>query len=485
MKLVLGLPPDDAARLPRLARLAGLTADRRRRRAVSVVWHDTVDGTLAGRGLALAEQGRLWRLETLAPEAKTWPPGATEEVLAQATALARLDHELPAGLLAVAQLDGHIITLPLHKDGVGLTLTLLQGTLGWARRRRPVCRLTLEGPTGLVLELALALAAELELAIPAAALAAEAQAVANASAPAGAAVPELRTGLSVGTAFELSVGRHAGAILREAQTVLSRDPGTEPVHQMRVAVRRLRSTIAVFRPAVFCPEVDAADQSLKALADRLGPARDLDVFVAETAATVGEALPEDASLARLRVTAEHHRRAAYTALRAWLRGAEFRRLAILLAALAEGTAWLTTTEAAQQAALGLKLETFAAQALKRRLRRLTEAGDTIDHLDPTALHLIRLRAKRMRYAAEIFAPLFPRKATARFLRRLAAVQDRLGILNDAAVANTLLTELGATTGGRAHAAGLVRGFLAARAGDARGRIARAWQRFHRLEPFWT
>lgn len=485
MKLVLGLPSDDAARLPRLVRHAGLTADRRRRRGIGIVWHDTADATLAARGLALAEQGRVWRLERLALEDRPWPPGAAEEVLAQATTLARLDQELPAGLRAVARLDGHVITLSLHQDGVGLTLTLLQGSLGGARRRRPVCRVTLEGPTGAVLALALGLAADLALTIPVTALAAEAQAVANASAPAAAPVPELRSGVSVGAAFTLSVGRYAQAILRDAPTILSRDPGTEPVHQMRVAVRRLRSTIAVFRPAVFCPEVDAADQSLKALADRLAPARDLDVFVAETAATVGEALPEDASLARLRASAEHHRRTAYTALRAWLRGPDFRHLAILLATLAEGTAWTTAGEAAQQEALGLKLETFAAQALKRRLRRLTEAGDTIDHLDPAALHLIRLRAKRMRYAAEIFAPLFPRKATARFLRRLAAVQDRLGILNDGAVADTLLTDLGATSGSRAHAAGLVRGFLAARAGNARSRIARAWQRFHRLEPFWT
>lgn len=485
MKLALAFPPDDAARLPRLARLAGLTVARRRRRAMNVTWHDTADGTLAARGLVLTEQGRVWRLERLASEDRPWPPGATEEVLAQATAVARLGHELPAGLQAVARLEGQVSTLVLHKDGAALTLTLLQGTIGWARRRRSVCRLALEGPVGPVLEFALDLTAERELVIPAAALAAEARAMATASPLPPTVVPELRSGLDVGTAFTLSLGRHAETILRESQAILSRNPGTEPVHQMRVAVRRLRSTIAVFRPAVFCPEVDAADQGLRTLADRLAPARDLDVFLAETAATVGEALPEDVSLRRLCVTADHHRRAAYTALRAWLRGPDFRRLAITLAALADGGAWQSTTEVAQQAALGLKLESFAAQALKRRLRRLTEAGDTIHHLDAAALHLIRLRAKRMRYAAEIFSPLFPRKATARFLRRLAAVQERLGILNDGAVADTLLTDLGATTAGRAHAAGLVRGFLAARAGGARGRIARAWQRFLRLEPFWT
>ncbi len=485
MKLALALPPNAAARLPRLARLAGLTVARRRRRAIRIVWHDTTDGTLAARGLALAEQGRVWRVEQLTQEDRPWPPGTAEEVLAQATALARLDHELPAGLHAVAWLEGHLSTLILQKDSAELTLTLLQGTIGGARRRRPVCRMTLEGLATPVLDLALGLLAALDLAIPAGVLAAEALAAANTSGPPAPLTPELRTGLSVGVAFTLSLGRHTDAILREAHTILSRDPGTEPVHQMRVAVRRLRSTIAVFRPAVFCPEVDAADQGLRALADRLAPARDLDVFVAETAATVGEALPGDASLRRLLTTAGHHRRAAYTALRTWLGGRDFRRLIITLAVLADGTAWSAAPDMAQQEALGLKLEAFAAQALKRRLRRLTEAGETIDHLDPTALHLIRLRAKRMRYAAEIFAPLFSRKATARFLRRLAAVQDRLGILNDGAVANTLLTDLGATTGGRAHAAGLVRGFLAARAGDARSRIARAWHRFLRLEPFWT
>lgn len=483
MKLVLALPPGDAMHLPRLARQMGLVPHARRRRAVALVWHDTPEAMLAARGLALSEQGRVWRLERLISEDRPWPPGAAEDVVAQATALTRLNQDLPAGLRGVARFDGHETTQTLRRDGAALTMTLLLGTIGWARRRRPLCRLTLEGAPAPVLDLALA--ENLALTIPTASLAAEAHAVATASVPAPAVMPELRSGLSVSAAFTLTVGRHAEAILREAHAILSHDAGPEPVHQARVAVRRLRSTIAVFRPAVFCAAIDLADQGLKALADRLAPARDLDVFVAETTATVGEALPEDASLRRLRSTAAQHRRAAYAALRAWLRGPEFRRLTIALAALADGTAWLESGDAAQQEALGLKLEAFAAQALKRRLRRLTEAGETIDHLDPAALHVIRLRAKRMRYAAEVFAPLFPRKATARFLRRLATVQDRLGILNDSAVADTLLTRLGATTGGRAHAAGLVRGFLAARAGNARGRIARAWQRFHRLEPFWT
>jgi CHAD domain-containing protein len=86
----------------------------------------------------------------------------------------------------------------------------------------------------------------------------------------------------------------------------------------------------------------------------------------------------------------------------------------------------------------------------------------------------------------MFAPLFDRKETRRFLRRLTELQETLGALNDGAVATTLMTELaGARPGSdRAFAAGVVRGFVAARGGAARKEILAAWQKFRRLEPFW-
>ena len=164
---------------------------------------------------------------------------------------------------------------------------------------------------------------------------------------------------------------------------------------------------------------------------------------------------------------------------------EFRRLGITLAGLAGSQAWMAALAPAQAATLALGLDEFAGRALARRLHRLAAAGEAIEHLDADALHAIRLRAKRMRYVAEVFAPLYAGKATRRFMRRLATLQDRLGRLNDGSVADRLLAGLGrAPEGGRTQP-GLVRGFLAARSGDARGRIARAWQRFHRLEPFWS
>ena len=323
----------------------------------------------------------------------------------------------------------------------------------------------------------------LDVAIPTASLAAEARAAATGTAPAARhhGAPHLPPGLTVAAAFGFVLGHLADVILFNAPLAAAGRDGPEPVHEMRVAVRRLRSAIAVFRPAGGCPAIDAASLGLKALADRLAPARDWDVFVAETAVNVAKALPDDPSLRRLRAAAERRRRHAYAELRAWLATPDFRRLGIALAGLAGGRAWMAPLEPKQLATLALGLDEFASRALARRLHRLASAGKAIEHLDPEALHAIRLHAKRMRYVAEVFAPLYPGKPTRRFMRRLATLQDRLGRLNDGSVANGLLGELGA----RAHAAGLVRGFLAARSDDTRGRIARAWERFHRLEPFWS
>ena len=72
------------------------------------------------------------------------------------------------------------------------------------------------------------------------------------------------------------------------------------------------------------------------------------------------------------------------------------------------------------------LTDFAAHALPRRLgacwRRARPSALRVEEL-----HAIRIHGKRLRYAAEFFAPLFPRKETRRFLRRLAELQERWAI----------------------------------------------------------
>jgi triphosphatase len=95
-----------------------------------------------------------------------------------------------------------------------------------------------------------------------------------------------------------------------------------------------------------------------------------------------------------------------------------------------------------------------------------------------------LRAKRARYAAEMFSTLHRGKACDRFVRRLSVLQQRLGVLNDGAVATHLLTELGGPSGRHAYATGLVVGFLAARGTKIRPRIVQAFEKFRHQPAFW-
>jgi CHAD domain-containing protein len=343
--------------------------------------------------------------------------------------------------------------------------------------------LRLEGAPEPVQSLAISLAGELRLAVPRAGLAAEALAAAAGAAlvPRREGAPELPSGLSVADAFAYAVGHLCDVILYFAPPAAAGTDGPEPVHQMRVAVRRLRSAIKVFGRAVQCPAVDAVDAGLKALAAKLGPTRDWDVFVTETAAGVAATFATEPRLERLLAAAERRRRTCHDELRSFLTGADFRRIGIELACLAGGPNRPEVVDDPEPAELAITIEEFGARVLGKRRKKLVQADDDIAGLDPPALHRIRLSAKRLRYAAEVFAPLYPGKATHRFIRRLSRLQDRLGASNDAAVAATMLAEL---AGNHGFATGLVLGFLGARNSDVRERIDNEWLKFRRLRPFW-
>jgi CHAD domain-containing protein len=120
---------------------------------------------------------------------------------------------------------------------------------------------------------------------------------------------------------------------------------------------------------------------------------------------------------------------------------------------------------------------FGPGVVRHRWKKMVRAGKGIEDLDIPALHALRLRAKRARYAAEMFSSLDEGKATQRTIRRIAELQDALGVLNDGAVAAHLMEELGGPGGRHGYAVGLVIGFTAARSARIRPDIERA---FHKM-----
>jgi triphosphatase len=249
----------------------------------------------------------------------------------------------------------------------------------------------------------------------------------------------------------------------------------EGTHQTRVALRRLRSALALFKD-IAGPEGAAASAGLKALATSLGPARDWDVFIGGRLAEILRAFPEDERITALAAAAQASREAAYVALRAALEAPGFRLLGLSLAALA---AQPDTAADAPEAA-----SRFAVRALNRRLKRLLRHGEDLTPLPVAELHKLRIEAKRLRYAGEMFAPLFGRKKAKRFLSALAAVQEELGHLNDIAVAAGLLAEIAAPGEDGAFAAGVAEGWIAAKADGAREAAFAAWETFLERKVFW-
>jgi CHAD domain-containing protein len=492
IELELSLSPDDAARLPRLRRLAALKVGRARNQPIRIVWHDTPAADLLDQGRAIAEQRGQWRLEQIGPNGREWPLGAPSPVLAEASSAAGLAPVSPVALMPVAAFEGRAIALDLLRDGEPVSLRLLDGVMRGVTAERRAARLRMAGSVGSVTALALELAEELPVVIPSAALASETIAAARAGPPAarrlGAA--SLPPDLSVAAAFAHVTGHLADVMLHWGGLIASpRSPdeprALEPVHQMRVAMRRLRSAMSQFPASAEAALVGEARRGLKALAGVLGPARDWDVFCSETGLAVGEAFTPEAQVARLLAVAERRRNEHYRTLCSFLDEPEYRRLMIRLAALSIAESWTAAADPEQAAVLERPLPDFAAGVLAKRLKRLLRAGEAIDHLEPTALHEIRLLGKRMRYTAELLSSLWPGKAPRRFVRRLTGLQESLGVLNDGAVAAQLMAELGGSGADRAFAVGVVRGFVAGRGAAHREEIARAWHRFRQTTPFWT
>ncbi len=255
----------------------------------------------------------------------------------------------------------------------------------------------------------------------------------------------------------------------------------EAIHQMRVALRRLRSAIKVFRRLVTGPDLDRLKGEMGWILGVLGPARDDHVFLSEIIEPVVSAHPETAPLTALKAEWMTERERNAAAALAAIAEPRFTRLLLALAAWVEDGVWLSDTDRpGRDDAIG----PFAARVLSRRDLRLRKMGGRdLSILAPAELHSVRIFGKQLRYAAEFFAPLYPAKTTRPFLDLLGELQDGLGQLNDIAVAGTRLT-MGQSGDGLAWAAGLVAGWHAGRRPGLLAEAGRLWKRYRKIHRFW-
>lgn len=211
--------------------------------------------------------------------------------------------------------------------------------------------------------------------------------------------------------------------LNESILLERREP--EAVHQARVALRRLRSALALF-DVLLDDRARAFDAALQSLARTLGDARDLDVVLGRDDCTEWEA-------ALLR-----RRDAAYDAVEARLRTEETRALFVDIAA------WLASDLPTSRAGAE-PIVAFAGRALAQEFRKLARRSKGFVGLSPARRHRVRKAAKRLHYAndffAATFAPFGHHRRIDRFGNAVDSLQDKLGALNDRAVHRTIVADL--------------------------------------------
>jgi len=255
----------------------------------------------------------------------------------------------------------------------------------------------------------------------------------------------------------------------------------ESVHQMRVALRRLRAAIGLFRPALSGPALDAARERAKTIAGALGHARNWDVFHDMLAAGPAKALAGEPSFFALRDALDMLRAKAYGTARKTLGAEETAAfLADFRKAIAERN-WTAAPGATEEGSA----RDFAREALTRLRKRVLKKSKGLAKRTPEERHELRIALKKARYGAEFFESLFAHVDDAEeFSLALAKMQDGLGVYNDMETANALLDEIDAESAASLRASGFLRGWFAHAAQAGVAHAKKSEKRLRRLEPFW-
>jgi len=216
--------------------------------------------------------------------------------------------------------------------------------------------------------------------------------------------------------------------LNEVALLAKRNP--DALHQARVALRRLRSALTLFRQTLRGTDYQEMREELRWFAGQFGEARNFDVLLD------GDVVPKDPDLRRA-LKAERDR--AYAHVAATLHSERARALMLRLACWIELGGWAHKRRASEP------VRDLAERRLERQWRKVCRRGAELSSLDPDAEHQLRIDIKKLRYAAEFLASLWqdPGRSgrSRRFIAALKELQERLGVANDARIARSVVARL--------------------------------------------
>jgi triphosphatase len=449
-------------------------AGRPRRTLMRSIYFDTPEAILASRGMALRlrREGRRWVQTLKAGTTGTggvhsrgeWDferRGATLDVtLLGGTPFAELEDPE-----AVAKRLAPVFEVRFVREawtvqpvaGARLEVALDQGSVEAMSRTAPVCEVEiecLEGAPAHAFDLARTVMEHVPL---------RASAVSKAERgyrllghdrprPVKAAKVHLDAAMTPADAARAVIAAGLAQLqANDAGLATGNDP--EYVHQARVAMRRMRSALRMFRREIGIDRARRWRDALARTSRALGRSRDWDVFALRMLPAALEEHGDAALAARLKRRVARRRSREREAAREALR-AGAHALALL-----EISQWIAHAEPAADPAPRSTLVELAARIIRKRRKRLFTRALMLGSADCAEQHRVRIDAKRLRYALDALGSLFRPKPLEPFAATVEALQDVLGDCNDAATAIGLVGELDAPAEFEAFA----RGWFAARA----------------------
>lgn len=269
---------------------------------------------------------------------------------------------------------------------------------------------------------------------------------------------------------------------------------SEGAHQMRVALRRLRAAISLFRDGLGDAETEDIKAQLRWLTNQLGPLRDHDVFMEESVLAIVDAEAQHASeLHSLQVALRDARAKKLADAQAALAGERARRVLLDTALWLLGGSWASARNDRLRSWRDQPLERLAKKVLPKRVKKVERELRKLEELDPEARHKLRISVKKLHYGSEFFASLFPARKAERkhFVKVLKELQTSLGGLNDLRIHDAIARELvhaqgdgGSAEREGAFGVGLVLGTEQARTQSYLRVASRASKNLERATRFW-
>ena len=295
------------------------------------------------------------------------------------------------------------------------------------------------------------------------------------SAAVRAEAPSVRGNTTLADVLRSAARSHFGQFLANAPGALEHHPVC--IHQMRVAMRRLRSAVNAVRALLPDAEFQFVSARLKFLLQSLGAARDWEVLT-ERMSEIDARSGSDRHAESVRRAASAEKQQALAQADRALRSRASTR------AVLEAMRWFEDLPTARYGSkLQQRSQRAAGAALARVFARVRHRGRRFARLSTDDRHRLRIACKILRYNVELFGALYPRRKVEKFLAQLRPVQDDLGHLNDVSRARELLGDLAKTSPQKAIVAAVIEQ-LEARVAAAEKRARKHVAALRRTGAFW-